>query len=669
VERAEPEQPFVRCLDAAVFGPVPRGPSTQRMIGQQLDGKYDILRLIGEGGMGAVYEARNRDSGGRCAVKVINDEAVAKDEVLIARFEREAYAAKKVVSPNIVEILAAGHDDKTGHPYMVMEMLDGENALQLLKRIGPLPPELAICIGLQTCMGLSRAHEEGVVHRDIKPANLFLTDVGNGERVVKLLDFGVAKFKMDQASESDNESLTRTGSMLGSPMYMSPEQARGLKTIDHRADLWSLGIVLHQLLSGRVPHQDIDGLGELIITICSEPPPLVSDAAPWVPRRLAEVISGALKLSTDERYQSAKVFGEALRSCLRGDGRIRTDMMVRLTDEQRRPAAAAAPAGAAPTTKTLPIPMEESGERRPAAAGAQPAAPLLPALAALPVAHDATVALADVEAEMAKARAEREQRGVHAPTPAETPAALVKAVPTAPAGGADLAATVALPDHDFSLPPENAPALTAKAAPAAKAPAATAPRANDAKPSRERDASALAKHREAQRAAMDAARLAVPDSPEKGKTGVVLAILAGLAIGGGGLALYYFKLRDGGKAVPSATAQPPASTPAPTPPPPPTTAEPEPRPSATPSSSAAAPTGFKLKVSPEYATFVVNGTTMRPRGGYIDLPGDVGETKLVKVTVPGFPPRTVKITLTDKGPEPASIDMGGGAAPAPSAAP
>ncbi len=270
--------------------------------------------------MGAVYEAhRTGDPSARVAIKLINDEAVAKDEVLLARFEREAFAAQKITSPYIVSILDAGHADG-GHPYMVMELLEGENALQLLQRIGPLPPALAVRIGIHTCRGLAEAHEAGVVHRDIKPANLFLSDGPGGEVIVKLLDFGVAKFKMDQASDSHNQSLTRTGSMLGSPMYMSPEQARGLKSIDHRADIWSMGIVLYQLLSGRVPYQDIDGLGELIITICSEPPPRVTEVAEWVPPAIADVIAGALALSTKDRYQSAAEMAEALASCLEDAG-------------------------------------------------------------------------------------------------------------------------------------------------------------------------------------------------------------------------------------------------------------------------------------------------------------------------------------------------------------
>jgi serine/threonine-protein kinase len=219
---------------------------------------------------------------------------------------------------------------------MVMELLVGMNVHKLLRQLGPLPPELAVRIAVQTCFGLEKAHAAGVVHRDIKPANLFLADADGGERIVKLLDFGVAKFKMDQASEA-SDGLTRTGSVLGSPMFMSPEQARGLKTIDHRADIWSLGIVLYQLLSGKAPHSGIDGVGELIITICSEEPAPLRTRAPWISPRLEKVVHGALKLAAGARYASATEMREALLDCLsdRTSWHIHQRMLVPLTEEER----------------------------------------------------------------------------------------------------------------------------------------------------------------------------------------------------------------------------------------------------------------------------------------------------------------------------------------------
>lgn len=315
------------------------------MIGQVVAGKYEILRLVGEGGMGAVYEARHKTTGRLAALKVISGNDITANPTLTARFEREAQAAAKVTSPHIVEILDAGHDAVLGHPYMVMELLVGMNVQRALKTLGPLPPALAIRIAVQTLFGLEKAHAAGVVHRDVKPANLFLCEGEGGERVVKLLDFGLAKFKMDQATEEGVDGLTRTGSVLGSPMFMAPEQARGLKSIDHRADLWSLGIVLYQLLSGKTPHAGIEGVGELIITICSDEPAPLRQRAPWISPALEKAVHGVLKLAPAARYQSAAEMRAALLPCLDDVTKwhIHSTDFVRLTDEQRleRPSALA----------------------------------------------------------------------------------------------------------------------------------------------------------------------------------------------------------------------------------------------------------------------------------------------------------------------------------------
>src|SRR5689334_19812220 len=235
--------------------------------------------------MGSVYEAVDSVTGARVAVKLITAET-ARNATLMGRFEREARAAATIDTPHIVKVLDAGHDAESELPFIVMEFLEGEDVQQLIKRLGPLPPDLALRIVAQACLGLDRAHEARIIHRDIKPANFFLAKVGGGaapQRVVKLLDFGIAKITHDPSeSKAETAGLTRTGSMLGSPLYMSPEQARGHKDLDRRADLWSLGVVLYQALTGRTPHQDTDALGELIIAICTEEPSPIQELAPWV---------------------------------------------------------------------------------------------------------------------------------------------------------------------------------------------------------------------------------------------------------------------------------------------------------------------------------------------------------------------------------------------------
>ncbi len=282
------------------------------MIGQTLAGQYEIVRQLGSGGMGAVYEARSK-SDERVAIKVISTGDIAKDKALVGRFHREAKAATGIDTDHIVRVLATGTDEANDQPFMVMEYLVGEDLHHLFHRLGPLVPELAMRIIAQAAVGLGKAHDAHVVHRDIKPANIYLAEWPGQQRIVKLLDFGIAKIKMDKANATDTTGLTRTGSMLGSPLYMSPEQARGSKSIDHRADSWSLGIVFYQALTGKTPNQDIDALGELIIAICSEPPRPVQELAPWVPPEVAQILHKTLRFDPAERYQTAQeLYAEAL---------------------------------------------------------------------------------------------------------------------------------------------------------------------------------------------------------------------------------------------------------------------------------------------------------------------------------------------------------------------
>lgn len=309
--------------------------------GDIVNGKYEIVGLLGAGGMGSVYKARAADTGAFVALKVINSGDLAKNPVLVARFEREVKAASAIEAPHIVQVVDAGLDDASGMPFMAMELLLGEDTQQLIDRLSVVPPPLALAITAQACIGLQKAHEAKVVHRDIKPANLFLSAAAAGVSaeptvVVKLLDFGVAKVKMDHANNAEMAGLTRTGSMLGSPLYMSPEQARGHKTIDHRADIWSLGVVLYQMLSGRTPHHDIDALGELIIAICSDPPRSVQDFAPWVAPEVAAVVHRALRFDPGHRYQSASAMLEAIAALLPSGFEIRATALTNLPPEARR---------------------------------------------------------------------------------------------------------------------------------------------------------------------------------------------------------------------------------------------------------------------------------------------------------------------------------------------
>ncbi|MGK4009144.1 serine/threonine-protein kinase [Sorangium sp. So ce1036] len=304
------------------------------MLDQVLDGKYTIVRLVGQGGMGSVYEAIELASDRRVAIKVIHAEKKLSDE-LVRRFRREAKAAMAAASPHIAQVLDAGVEPKTGAPYMAMEYLTGEDLEGLLRRLGPLAPTLALRIIGQACMGVHHAHGSGIVHRDIKPANLFLAGGDGGEIVVKILDFGIAKIRTDPAYGLDTTALTTSGTLLGSPVYMSPEQARGIRSIDHRADIWSLGVVLYRALTGRTPHQGVGALGDLILAICTKPPPLVQDLAPWVSPEIASLCHTALRIEACDRFQTAEAMLHSIRALAPEGLGLREDMLAPLTEAER----------------------------------------------------------------------------------------------------------------------------------------------------------------------------------------------------------------------------------------------------------------------------------------------------------------------------------------------
>lgn len=305
------------------------------VIGSTIDGKYYIRKLLGEGAMGSVYEAEHTATGRRCAVKVISSQELTRDPKVVQRFEREARAAGSIDTQHITQVLDAGVAREANLPFLAMEFLAGEDLHRVLTRTGPLAPDVALRIAAQGCIGLQKAHEVGVVHRDIKPHNLFLARRDEGEVIVKLLDFGIAKFKTDQTGEAERVDLTRTGSLVGSPLYMSPEQAVGQREIDHRTDLWSLGVVLYQVLSGRTPFHHLKTVGELILAICSFPIPPLQDFAPWVPPELASIVHRCLQQDPARRFQTAQEMMGTLRPLLPQGWSLREDMLVPMTAAQR----------------------------------------------------------------------------------------------------------------------------------------------------------------------------------------------------------------------------------------------------------------------------------------------------------------------------------------------
>ncbi|HVZ75585.1 MAG TPA: protein kinase [Polyangia bacterium] len=266
-------------------------------------GRYTITRVLGRGGMGAVYEARHARLGRRVAIKFLLPELALRADVL-RRFENEAVAAGGLEHPNLVAVIDFGHDDDV--PFLVMEFLDGEDGSRLVRRLGALPVTRAVNIVLQACRGVAVAHDAGIVHRDLKPENLFLTDPGDGSDHVKVLDFGIAKLR-----PADGEALTRTGSTFGTTHYMSPEQARGAGEVDARTDVWSLGVVLYELLAGRKPFEGDQPLN-VVHQILNATPPALATLRPGLPRGLVAVVERAMQKDTAGRFPSVRAFANAL---------------------------------------------------------------------------------------------------------------------------------------------------------------------------------------------------------------------------------------------------------------------------------------------------------------------------------------------------------------------
>jgi serine/threonine protein kinase len=264
------------------------------LIGAVLADTYHILRLIGEGGMGRVYEAQHtRLANRRLAVKLLHDEMARQPDIL-TRFEREAEAASTIAHPNVVEVLDV-HRLEDGRPYIVCEYLEGEELGTLLDRVGELPVETAVRIVRQICRALMAAHDRGIVHRDVKPENVFLVGDPRSPRV-KVIDFGISK----QSDGSSN--LTRTGMVMGTPAYMAPEQARG-EHVDFRADIYAVGGILYRAVTGQKPYDGEDG-AQVLTLVLTEEPKRPRTVTPTVPEALEVVIQRAMARHPDERHAS-----------------------------------------------------------------------------------------------------------------------------------------------------------------------------------------------------------------------------------------------------------------------------------------------------------------------------------------------------------------------------
>jgi serine/threonine-protein kinase len=271
--------------------------------GTVVAGRFRLVRVLGQGGMGAVWLAQDTSLDTPCAIKFILGEA-AESVQMRSRFEREAKSAAQLRSPNVVQILDHGISD--GTPYIAMEFLEGEDLGQRLQRSGRLSPHQTVTILSQVAKALTKATAAGLVHRDLKPANIFLVRDEDQDHA-KVLDFGVAKSNLPELGNAN----TKTGALMGTPYYMSPEQTRGLKTIDHRSDLWALAVIVFQCVTGRLPFIS-DSLGDLLFKIGTDPLPVPSSVAPDLPPSFDAWWQRAAMRDPAQRFQTARELIDAL---------------------------------------------------------------------------------------------------------------------------------------------------------------------------------------------------------------------------------------------------------------------------------------------------------------------------------------------------------------------
>jgi eukaryotic-like serine/threonine-protein kinase len=368
--------------EAAAFGSRPDDVHalTGIRVGDILVGKYRIDGLLGVGGMGAVLAATHLQLEDRVALKVLLPEALEVPEA-IALFDQEARAAAKIKHEHVVRVTDVGKlaDDA---PYLVMEYLEGTDLASLLVERGPQSPEIVVEYLVQACHALAAAHAQGIVHRDIKPSNLFLARRADGSEVIKVLDFGISKLMRPRHSSIN---VTQTSAM-GTPCYMAPEQISAEHDLDGRADLWSLGVIAHELLVGRPPFE-AEGVPLICSLVLSGPTPGVRAKRPDVPAALERVILRCLAKAREERYPDADALRAALTQALaptHAKGRWQSRTVV-ASIAAGGGLLLAALAGATPPTN-----------RAPQAAGKLAPSAQAPALAARPselTTHDAVVAL------------------------------------------------------------------------------------------------------------------------------------------------------------------------------------------------------------------------------------------------------------------------------------
>ena len=278
--------------------------------GDLIQSRYRLQRLLGSGASGSVWAARNELIDRDVALKIMRPD-VAEDAVALQRFFNEAKASGRVRSQSIVEILDLGQAED-GSPFLVFELLEGEALDERLRREGTIAPETLLELMSGVARALELAHAQGIIHRDLKPANIHITKGINGQPIAKVLDFGISKI----FDTGHNFTLTRTGTVVGSPAYMSPEQAAGREDIDGRADIWSLGVVMYEALTGTLPHQAAN-YNQLMVRILTQDCDPVQTRKTDLPPSVCAIVDACLKRERDERTSNSGVLASQMEAALR----------------------------------------------------------------------------------------------------------------------------------------------------------------------------------------------------------------------------------------------------------------------------------------------------------------------------------------------------------------